>query len=169
MCHRTASTVMLHSDLFFFFLIGSCFIFILSCFSFLWQEKEWARQEKEENLTDYLIALEENLDAVPDYTSAPLMYISNNINIKSDICALDVFSCFHVWWCCCICREQPELPLVLSKERREEWAASMLGLTAWFRKVCLAFHSSFFILLALTAIIVCSSHLQSGYASELQK
>lgn len=33
-----------------------------------------SNNKKEENLTDYLTALEDNLDVVPDYTSAPLMY-----------------------------------------------------------------------------------------------
>jgi len=123
-----------------------------------------SNNKKEEILTGYLIALEDNLDVVPDYTSAPLTYICNNIHTKSDISVLDVFSCLPVC-CCCICGEQP----VLRREWREERATCMPGLTTPFRRVCLAFHSSVFILLALIPIMFSSSYLESGYASELQK
>lgn len=128
-----------------------------------------ARKKKEGNLTDFLTALEENLDAVPDHTSAPLMYISNNINIKSDICLLDVFNCFHVWCCCSICREQPELSCDFKQGMEKGRAAPTLGFATWFGKVCLAFHSSLSIPLALTAFTFSSAHPQSGCASEFQK
>lgn len=52
-----------------------------------------SNSKKEETLTDYLIALEDSLDVIPDYTSAPLMYVQNNIDTNSDICVLDVLSC----------------------------------------------------------------------------
>lgn len=95
------------------------------------------------------------------------MYVSNNINIKPDICLLDVFNCFHAWCCCSICREQPKLPCDFSKGWKGEGQLPGLGLPPDSERS--VWHFTLFIPLALTAIVFSSAHLQSGCASEFQK
>lgn len=115
--------------------------------------------KREEVLTDYLPTLNDNLDVVPDCTSAPLMYIRNYINTKPDICVLDVFSCSRGWCCCCcICREEPELPPVLSKQ----WQEGRAALHKVQKALKSAFPPSVSILLSLTLVMFCGSHPESG-------